>query len=60
MSNKVRITILDGFRAVAIISVMLYHYFNRWAPPLNSVSLYPYGSKFSYFNYGYLGVEFFL
>ncbi|HNA33953.1 MAG TPA: acyltransferase [Flavobacteriales bacterium] len=59
MSGKARISILDGFRAVAIISVMLYHYFSRWIPPNVDVSLYPYGTRYDYFKYGYLGVEFF-
>jgi peptidoglycan/LPS O-acetylase OafA/YrhL len=54
-----RIDTLDGFRAMAIISVMLYHFFSRWAPPLNYSSLYPYGNAYSYFKFGYLGVEFF-
>ncbi len=56
---KQRIKILDGFRALAILSVLFYHYFSRWAPPVNSSSLYPYGNSYSYFRYGYLGVQFF-
>lgn len=59
MNGKIRISILDGFRAISIISVMLYHYFSRWTPPKNNVSLYPYGDKYNFFNYGYLGVQFF-
>jgi peptidoglycan/LPS O-acetylase OafA/YrhL len=54
-----RIDTLDGFRFLAIISVILYHYYTLYTPPLNSSSLYPYGSSFNYFRYGYLGVEFF-
>ena len=57
--KKSRIGILDGFRAVAILAVMLYHYFSRWTTPHNPKSLYPYGSEYNYFNYGYLGVHFF-
>ena len=58
MSN--RILILDGYRAVAIGMVLLYHYFARWTPPEHEVSLYPYGSTLSSaFAYGYLGVHFF-
>jgi peptidoglycan/LPS O-acetylase OafA/YrhL len=49
-----RIGILDSFRFLAIISVMLYHYTCRWD------SLYPYGKFFRQaFLYGNLGVEFF-
>jgi len=54
-----RIKLLDGFRAIAIISVMLFHYFSRWAPQVNSISLYPYNNKYSFFGYGFLGVQFF-
>ena len=56
---KNRIQILDGFRALSILSVLLYHFFSRWTPPQNSVSLYPYGSKYNYFEFGSVGVEFF-
>lgn len=57
--SKSRIAILDGFRALAIIAVLFYHYFNRWTPPTNAVSFYPYGSQFNFFRYGNLGVHFF-
>lgn len=56
---KSRIAILDGFRAIAILAVMFFHFFSRWTEPLNEVSLYPYGSKLDYFRLGYLGVNFF-
>jgi peptidoglycan/LPS O-acetylase OafA/YrhL len=49
-----RIGILDSFRFLAIIGVMLYHYTCRWA------SLYPYGEFYGHiFLYGQMGVEFF-
>jgi peptidoglycan/LPS O-acetylase OafA/YrhL len=48
-----RIDILDGFRALAIISVLLYHFFSRWNDPT-----YPYLSG-DYFYYGFKGVAFF-
>ncbi len=57
-----RISILDGFRALAILPVIGFHYFSRWTPPLWGTNLYPYGgtySEFPLFRYGYLGVEFF-
>lgn len=48
-----RISILDGFRAIAIISVLLYHYFYRW-----NDTKYPYFGG-DYFHYGFKGVSFF-
>lgn len=59
MNGKIRISILDGFRAIAILSVLLYHYFSRWTPPIYKTSLYPYDDKYNFFSYGYLGVQFF-
>ena len=56
---KKRIAILDGFRALAILSVLFYHFFSRWTPPINKTSLYPYSNGYNYFQYGYLGVNFF-
>lgn len=56
---KSRIAILDGFRALAILTVILFHYFSRYTPPLNSVSLYPYKNDFDYFGWGRVGVQFF-
>jgi len=57
---KNRIQILDGFRALSIISVLLFHFFSRWTPPLTSVSYYPYGSQYyRWFQYGGVGVQFF-
>jgi len=58
MKNS-RIEILDGFRAVAILAVMFFHFFSRWAPQSNSYSLYPYNNQYDFFRYGYLGVQFF-
>ena len=54
-----RIEILDGFRFIAILSVVLYHFYSRWTAPIYPDSLYPYLSKYNYFNLGYLGVQFF-
>ena len=56
---KSRIAILDGFRALAILSVILFHFFTRWTIPANEVSLYPYDGKYDYFKYGQYGVQFF-
>ncbi|WP_163407775.1 acyltransferase family protein [Flavobacterium ajazii] len=48
-----RIKILDGFRAIAIIAVVFYHYFYRW----NDAEKPYYGADF--FHYGFRGVPFF-
>ncbi len=49
-----RITILDGFRVLAILIVMLFHYYDRF-----SGELYQYEFNTKIFSFGYLGVEFF-
>ena len=55
-----RIGILDGYRALAIGMVVLYHYFARWTPPDHAANLYPYGPVLrDAFSFGYLGVNFF-
>jgi len=62
MVQTKRLEELDGFRAVAIILVIGFHYFSRWTPTINPVNLYPYGNifaKFPLFKYGYVGVELF-
>ncbi len=56
---KSRISILDGFRSLAILSVLLFHFFSRYIPPLNKTSLYPYKNAYDYFGFGRFGVEFF-
>jgi len=59
MDNEKRISLLDGFRAIAIIAVILFHFFSCYLPPITEKSLYPYDYKYDYFNYGYMGVQFF-
>jgi peptidoglycan/LPS O-acetylase OafA/YrhL len=51
--NNNRIAVLDSFRAIAIISVVVYHYFYRWNDPV-----VPYLGA-DYFHYGFKGVQFF-
>jgi peptidoglycan/LPS O-acetylase OafA/YrhL len=39
----VRIQVLDGFRAVAILLVIGFHWFVRWAPPWSNTGTQPWG-----------------
>jgi peptidoglycan/LPS O-acetylase OafA/YrhL len=49
-----RIGHIDGLRGIAILAVILYHAFSRWAPAL------PYGDRYAHaFGWGWLGVELF-
>ncbi|HXP49743.1 MAG TPA: acyltransferase family protein, partial [Bacteroidia bacterium] len=60
MIKENRIDILDSFRFIAVVSVMLFHYYARWTPPGYYANYYPYGNAgASYFQYGLLGVNFF-
>lgn len=52
MQNK-RIEVLDSFRGIAIIMVILFHFFSRWT------SLYPYQNQYDFYGYGKFGVHFF-
>ncbi|WP_428328114.1 acyltransferase family protein [Mucilaginibacter sp.] len=62
-----RIKILDGFRCVAILIVILFHFTSVYANqntliywPYIVKKLYPYGSKYAgYFEFGHLGVQLF-
>lgn len=55
-----RIGFLDGFRGVAILVVMAFHYYARFSD--DPRAMYPFGdvwSDFSLFEYGYYGVHLF-
>jgi peptidoglycan/LPS O-acetylase OafA/YrhL len=53
VTNNIRISVLDSFRAIAILTVVFYHYFYRWNDPVQ-----PYSGA-DYFHYGFKGVPFF-
>jgi peptidoglycan/LPS O-acetylase OafA/YrhL len=58
--EKRRIVLLDSFRFLAIISVMLFHYTWRWTTPYAEANFYPFGGFFKgTFQYGEKGVQFF-
>ena len=60
MMEKRRIVLLDSFRFLAIISVMLFHYTWRWTMPYAEANFYPFGGFFKgTFQYGEKGVQFF-
>ncbi|MDE2500022.1 MAG: acyltransferase [Alphaproteobacteria bacterium] len=57
-----RIAVLDGYRALAILLVLAFHYTVRFAPPLQRHAHFPAGSIFSGaapLDYGWAGVELF-
>lgn len=55
MNEKNRITILDGFRVIAILMVLIYHYYDRF---INDKYQYEHDVK-NFFAFGRFGVEFF-
>ena len=57
-----RLGVLDGYRGLAILLVMGFHYCSRWTPPKALQNLYPYGDllrDIPIVRHGYLGVELF-
>jgi len=55
-----RSEVIDGFRAISIFSVLLFHYLVRWSPPLNSDDFYGYHYRYSeFFRIGQFGVHIF-
>ncbi|HVQ12094.1 MAG TPA: acyltransferase [Vicinamibacterales bacterium] len=58
-----RLTILDSFRAIAALLVILYHYFHRWAPgggaPADLLPFVPFVSDNALVSTGRIGVDMF-
>jgi peptidoglycan/LPS O-acetylase OafA/YrhL len=60
MSDK-RLDILDGFRFVAIVSVLFFHFYSKWTFPVTEENYLPGQNVYhtDFFNHGNLGVQFF-
>ena len=55
-----RIDTIDAFRGLAILWVVFFHYYFRYARPMHSVNLYPYQPIQSpAIGYGFYGVQLF-
>ena len=54
-----RVSVVDGFRCIAILAVMFYHYLYRFSPPFLEKNYYPYEYEPSIFLYGFFGVQLF-
>ncbi len=62
MGASHRIETLDGLRSVAVLGVVLYHYFVRFAATGGGPALYPYANVYAEFpiaKYGFMGVQLF-
>ena len=62
LASSNRIAILDGYRALAVMLVLFYHYTVRWTLPHDPANHLPSGGMFAgvtLFQYGWFGVELF-
>jgi peptidoglycan/LPS O-acetylase OafA/YrhL len=58
--SQPRLRVLDAFRALAILAVLVHHYLPRWAPPDHWRNLYGYARTWpQWLDLGALGVQFF-
>lgn len=59
-SSQARSEVIDAFRGIAILSVLVFHYTVRWAPPKETVDLYGYDMAFpGWLEVGAFGVHLF-
>ncbi len=61
-ADRARIGVLDAFRGLAVIAVLLYHFTYRFGPEgpaMEGVDLYGSPLRVDWFSYGWLGVQFF-
>jgi len=59
--NNARLNILDGFRCVAIVAVLFFHFYSKWTLPVPEENYLPGKNVFHTFafEHGNLGVQFF-
>jgi peptidoglycan/LPS O-acetylase OafA/YrhL len=60
-ASQNRIDVIDAFRAIAILTVLLFHYTFRWGPmnDAGQQDFYHYPVNVNWFQYGWLGVDLF-
>ncbi len=54
-----RIRVVDGFRCIAVIGVIFFHFLYRFSPPIMAVNYVPYQFGESVMQYGFFGVQLF-
>lgn len=57
--NSNRLTIIDGFRCIAALMVVFYHFLYRFSPPISDINYYPYEFGSSFLRFGFFGVQLF-
>ena len=54
-----RSQVIDGFRGLAILAVLCFHYLYRWAPPDAATDAYGYDGVYTWPAFGWSGVDLF-